>query len=204
VGVSVGERLRFTGRVKTLDGEHVLKNGMTKTVAEITKGGNLRLDNGWVIPKEAGHIRHGYVETSFGSQGSTVHRAIVAANSLSGRAANQEMAYVASTRAKERVTIFTDDKESLREAIQASSHKPLALDMKLSQPAARPQDRQERHQERRRRLAVLERTRAQWNGPAPARPQPERPRPGGGNHKARTHSERARSEQQERGMDHGR
>ena len=69
IALAKGDVLRFTGTVKTLDGEHSLRNGHLRTVAEITPGGHIRLDNGWLIGKDAGHFRYGYVETSFGSQG---------------------------------------------------------------------------------------------------------------------------------------
>ena len=36
-----------------------LKNGAVKTIAGFTEGGNLRLDNGWVVSKDAGHFRLG-------------------------------------------------------------------------------------------------------------------------------------------------
>lgn len=172
-----GDRIRFTGTVKTLDGGHALKNGMTKTVAEITPGGNLRLDNGWVISGKAGHIRHGYVETSFGSQGSTVQRTIVSLCAQSGKAANQEMAYVASTRSKERMTLYTDAKDDIREAIVRSSKKPLALDMPVAAETPHPAkavDKQQQQRERQRRLAVIERVRAAWHQVRPQKPQKQR------------------------------
>lgn len=178
IRLAEGDRIRFTGQVKTLDGQHTLKNGMTKAIAEITPGGNLRLDNGWVIAGAAGFIRHGYVETSIGSQGSTVQRVIVAADSESGKAANREMAYVASTRAKDRVTLYTDDKDFLRDAIQTSSHKRLALDLpEPERPPSRPPVRRNLHGERKRRLALTERARAAWERMMPGRNkqhQPER------------------------------
>ena len=183
VALAEGDRIRFTGTVKTLDGGHTLKNGMTKTVAEITPGGNLRLDNGWVVSGKAGHIRHGYVETSFGSQGSTVQRTIVALSSQSGKAANQEMAYVASTRSKERMTLYTDAKDEIREAIIRSSKKPLALDMPVPEETQRQAsvvDKQRQQRERQRRLSAIERVRAAW---AQVRPQ--------------------ESKRQERQVDHG-
>jgi hypothetical protein len=76
IALAVGDRIRFTGNVKTLDGRHTLKNGNAHTVAGFTPKG-IRLDNGWIIPNDAGHFRHGVVETSFGSQGRTVQRVIL-------------------------------------------------------------------------------------------------------------------------------
>ena len=38
IALAEGDKIRFTGTVKTLDGEHKLSNGSTKTVAGFTPG----------------------------------------------------------------------------------------------------------------------------------------------------------------------
>jgi conjugative relaxase-like TrwC/TraI family protein len=156
-----GDLLRFTGTVKSLDGKHTLKNGMTKTVAGFTGNGNIRLDNGWEVAADAGLWRHGYVETSFGSQGSTVQRAILAMSSMSLPATNQEQMYVSSSRAKERMTLYTDSKEDVREGIQRSSRKLLASDMPAAK-GSQAKDRLHRHRDQKRRLTIIDRVRAVW------------------------------------------
>ena len=80
--------------MKTLDGEHTLKNGKMHTIAGFTPGGNIRLDNGWLVSKDAGHFRHGFVETSIGSQGRTVQRVLLGMSAASTGAMNQEQMYV--------------------------------------------------------------------------------------------------------------
>lgn len=159
IDLAEGDRLRFTGTVKSMDGKHTLKNGMTKTIAGFTDDGDIRLDNGWIVAADAGLFRHGYVETSFGSQGSTVQRAILAMSSASLPATNQEQMYVSASRAKERMTLYTDSKDDVRDAIGRSSKKLLASDL----PDARrvkPADR--RRQDHKRRLGVIDRVRAAW------------------------------------------
>ena len=64
IALAKGDQIRFTGTVKTLDGKHKLYNGASKTVAGFTKAGDIKLDNGWVVSKDAGHFRSGFVETS--------------------------------------------------------------------------------------------------------------------------------------------
>jgi conjugative relaxase-like TrwC/TraI family protein len=206
IAVATGDILRFTGTVKTKDDEHTLRNGSTYAVAEITKGGDLRLANGWLVGKDAGHFRHGFVDTSFSSQGKTVHRTILAMSAASLGATNAEQLYVSSSRATERMTLYTDDKTAVRDAVQRSSRKAAALDLLAERPApkANPRERARQNVARRARQAVIDRFRAAWNGPSTERPQPERPGPGGGNRQARTHSERVRDEQQERGMSYER
>lgn len=175
IRLAAGDVIRFTGTVKTRDGEHTLRNGSTHTVAEITPGGNIRLDNGWVVGKDAGHFRHGYVDTSFSSQGKTVDRAILAMSSASLGAINAEQMYVSSSRARRRMTLYTDDKEAVREAIQESSKKLVALDLRdvRPKPAPKRNDRLKKHLERLRRQAVLDRSRAAWL-PPPIQGQVER------------------------------
>jgi hypothetical protein len=71
--------------------------------------------------------------------------------------------YVSSSRAKERMTLYTDDKEAVREAIQRSSRKLVALDLTLPDTARAGN-------ERRRRQGVLNRVRAAWPAPRHQRP----------------------------------
>jgi conjugative relaxase-like TrwC/TraI family protein len=173
IRLAAGDVIRFTGTVKTRDGEHTLRNGSTHAVAEITPGGNIRLDNGWVVGKDAGHFRFGYVDTSFSSQGKTVDRAILAMSSASLGATNSEQMYVSSSRARRRMTLYTDDKEAVREAIQESSRKLVALDLRDVPPKPTRNDRLKQHLERERRLAAIARAQAAWL-PPPIQHQPER------------------------------
>jgi ATP-dependent exoDNAse (exonuclease V) alpha subunit len=163
IALAAGDHIRFTGTVKTIDGQHTLKNGMTQAVAEITPGGNIRLDNSWVIGKEAGHLRHGYVQTSFGSQGRTVHRVILGMAAASSPAMNQEQLYVSASRAKQWIRLDTDDKDEIREAVRRSSQKLAALDLRPRRPEAGTWERLRKHRVRRRRLAAIGRMRAAWD-----------------------------------------
>lgn len=172
IALAAGDKLRFTGTVKTRDGKHKLSNGSTRTVAGFTPGGDLRLDNGWVVPADAGHFRSGFVETSFGAQGRTVQRAILAVAADSLPATNQEQMYVSSSRARERMTLYTDDKAAVRRAVGRSSRKLAATDLLANQRQMADAMRQQ--QARRRRLRFLDRMRAAWQAVPPRRPQPER------------------------------
>ena len=195
IRLAAGDVIRFTGTVKTRDGEHTLRNGSTHAVREITPGGNIRLDNGWLVGKDAGHFRHGFVDTSFSSQGKTVDLAILAMSAASLGATNAEQMYVSSSRAKHRMTLYTDDKDAVREAIAESSQKLVALDLRDRPAEPKPGDRLKKHMERLRRLAVVDRVRAAWSAPRrPQGPTPHRPGPGSG--PSTTYAERLRAEQQ--------
>ena len=172
ISLAAGDRIRFTGTVKTLDGEHTLKNGMAHTVAGFTPKG-ITLDNGWVVPADAGHFRHGFVETSFGAQGRTVQRVILGMSSHSIPAMNMENLYVSASRAKEWIRLYTDDKAEIRGAVKRSSQKLAALDLRPKRPVlvAKPRGPLHKHMARRRRLSVINWMRAAWNR---TRPQPQK------------------------------
>jgi conjugative relaxase-like TrwC/TraI family protein len=173
IRLAAGDKLRFTGTVKTADGEHTLKNGAVKSVAGFTKGGDFRLDNGWVVPADAGHFRHGFVDTSFGSQGKTVQRVLLGMAAASAPAMNQEQIYVSASRGKQRMTLYTDSKEDVREAIQQSSQKLAALDLR-QMPKPGLAERLKKLLERRRRRASIDRMRSAWDRQDRSSPFPPR------------------------------
>jgi ATP-dependent exoDNAse (exonuclease V) alpha subunit len=120
VALAVGDRVRITAGGKTKDGKHRLNNGSLLTVERFTKRGDLVVDHGWVVDRDFGHLTHGYVATSHASQGITVDKVYVGMSSESFPATSQRSAYVALTRGKEQVQVFTDDrKELLRAASRA-------------------------------------------------------------------------------------
>lgn len=196
IPLSVHDVLRFTGTVHTLGSDHTIKNGDAHAVAGFTDAGNIRLDNGWVIAKDAGHFRHGFVETSIGSQGRTVRHVLLGMSAAAGRAAiNMQQLYVSASRAWDRLRLYTDDKEEVRDAIQKDSQKLLALDVKAARSAEMAEERRRAEIARRQRLSVLQRMRAAWQR---SRSRPDRHPP------TLTHAARQRARQQERESGHAR
>jgi conjugative relaxase-like TrwC/TraI family protein len=175
--LAAGDVIRFTGTVKTRDGDHKLSNGMAKTVAGFTEGGDIRLDNGWIVAADAGLFRHGFVETSFGSQGRTLERVILGMASSSLGATNTEQLYVSASRAKEWLRLYTDAKADVRDAVQRSSQKLAAVDLvglpKEEKPKASRWEKLQKLLSWRRRREWYERTRAAWERSSF---KPERPR----------------------------
>lgn len=164
IALAEGDVIRFTAGGKTADGKHRLNNGTAYRVEGFAPQGDIRLANGWVVARDFGHFRHGYVETSFGSQGKTVHRVIVGQSSQSFPASNMEQIYVSASRAREMLRLYTDDKEELREAIARSSAKLAATDLIAGKTAqARPRPRKRAywrdHLARSQRAAILSRAR---------------------------------------------
>jgi conjugative relaxase-like TrwC/TraI family protein len=84
VALAVGDRVRITANGKTRDG-HRLNNGETLTLAGFSKEGDLIDQRDWVIPKDYGHLRHGYATTSIAAQSRSVEQVLLALGSLSAR-----------------------------------------------------------------------------------------------------------------------
>ncbi len=134
ITLSPGDKVRITQNGFTRDGQR-LNNGDLKQVQSFTKNGDLKLANGWVIPKEYGNLAHGYCVTSYASQSKGVDRVFIAESSESFRAADRQQFYVSVSRFKEALIIYTDDKQQLLEAVSKSSARPLATDLLIMEAA---------------------------------------------------------------------
>jgi len=134
IRLAEGDLIRITkgGTV----GKHRLNNGDVFQLKGFTPAGHLQLSNGWVLDKSFGHIDYGLVNTSQKSQGKTVDRAFVAIAEQSLPAVSQESFYVSASRAKHQVTVYTDNKDALQEAIQKSDPRLTATEL-LGMPGRR-------------------------------------------------------------------
>jgi conjugative relaxase-like TrwC/TraI family protein len=128
IALAAGDWLRITQNGFTKEKQR-LNNGDLKQVKGFTKDGDIKLVNGWVVSKDYGNLTHGYCLTSYGSQSKGVDGVFVAESSESFRAADREQFYVSASRFKEALTIYTDDKHQLLEAVRKSSHRPSATDL---------------------------------------------------------------------------
>jgi conjugative relaxase-like TrwC/TraI family protein len=159
LSIAEGDKLRITQngyvpetRPGMRGGKTRLNNGSIYDVAGFTEAGDIKLSNGFVVPKNYGSLTHGYVVTSHASQGKTVDKVLVALGSESFAAANREQFYVSVSRGRESVKLYTDDKEAMMEAVQGSSARLSATELMQAQSAAVV------HQKAvRRRLAELDR-----------------------------------------------
>jgi conjugative relaxase-like TrwC/TraI family protein len=117
LALGVGDRIRVTAGGKTRDGKHRLNNGSLLSVQGFTARGDIIVDHGWVIDRDFGHLTHGYCVTSHASQGVTVDKVFIGVSSESLPATDRRTGYVAVTRGKEQVQIFTDDRKELLKAV---------------------------------------------------------------------------------------
>lgn len=124
-----GELLRITQNGKSHCGKHRLHNGTVHQMKGFTPDGDLLLSNGWVVARGFGHLAHGYVSTSHASQGRTVDRVLIAEGRESLNAANRQQFYVSVSRGREIVTIYTEDKEALKRAVERSGQRLSATEL---------------------------------------------------------------------------
>ena len=117
IELAPGDLVRVTANGKSADGQHRLNNGGTYTVAGFTRTGDVKLTNGWTIDKGFGHLAPGYVTTAHAAQGRTVDRVLVVASAASYPAMNRENFYVAASRARRGISVWTDDKQELAERV---------------------------------------------------------------------------------------
>jgi conjugative relaxase-like TrwC/TraI family protein len=145
--LAAGDRLRIAQNGTAADGKGRLLNGSLHRVAAFDRCGNIVLDSGPAVPKDFGHLAHGYCATSHASQGKTVDRVFVAVGRESFAAASKEQFYVSVSRARESATIYCEDKRELLDAVGRSSTRMTATEL-----AATPKSAAERQPSRLARL----------------------------------------------------
>lgn len=143
IGIAPGDKIVTNKGGRGLNGERI-NNGSLHAVDGFTVSGDIRLENGLVIPRDFMHFNHGYATTSYVAQGKSAHKVIVAESSDSFPAGSREQWYVSVSRGMKEVQVYTDDGEELRDAVNRSSQRMAALDLeKATEPlAATPPERE--------------------------------------------------------------
>lgn len=131
--LAYGDQVRITQNGYSLD-NHRLNNGAVYRVKGFTDEKNIILENDWVLPNDYGNLAHGYCVTSHASQGKTVDRVFLAQSADSFSASSREQFYVSVSRGREKVTIYTDDKNALKESIRGSGARLSATELTQETP----------------------------------------------------------------------
>jgi conjugative relaxase-like TrwC/TraI family protein len=103
-------------------------NGELVTVKEI-RDGNLLLEDGRTITEDIKSFDYGYVSTSYSSQGKTCDHVIVAMTNAGGRALSQEQFYVSTSRGRDGIDIFIEDKEYIKARIEELGDRPFNFEV---------------------------------------------------------------------------
>jgi conjugative relaxase-like TrwC/TraI family protein len=124
-----GDRIQFRAPFT----EKRIANGELATIATIgDEELTVRLDSGREVSFEKEkfrHLDHGYAVTSHSSQGTTVDRVLINADTQESRVLlNDRMGYVAVSRAREDAIIYTNSIEGLRDALDRRVDKEMALE----------------------------------------------------------------------------
>jgi conjugative relaxase-like TrwC/TraI family protein len=124
-----GDRIQFRAPFT----EKRIANGELATIAKIgDEEMTVKLDSGREVSFDRDHFRHidhGYAVTSHSSQGTTVDRVLINADTSESRALlNDRMGYVAVSRAREDAIIYTNSIEELRGALDRRVDKEMAVE----------------------------------------------------------------------------
>ena len=131
IEISVGERLQMKFNGKSIEGRPIA-NGELVTVQKVRPDGTLVVKDDAGAAKTLSSMQRlfnlGYAVTSYASQGKTVDTVLVSDAGCQAVADSRHW-YVAISRARKRVKIYTEDKEALRLNIETIGERPLALDL---------------------------------------------------------------------------
>jgi ATP-dependent exoDNAse (exonuclease V) alpha subunit len=127
--LAVGDRIRFRAPDRALK----VANGQFATIAAMDEARTiLRTDAGREVSASLNRLRHidyGYASTSHSSQGATVDRVIVNIDALrSIELVNRKQFYVSISRARDQISVYTDDGVALRHAVEGNREKSVALE----------------------------------------------------------------------------
>lgn len=132
---SEGDRIQFRASLeRTGKANNQVVNGELGTIRKIEGPRfHIETESGRVIAVDVTkfqHLDHGYAVTSYSSQGQTVDRVIVNADTReSAVLLNRRMAYVALSRAREEGLVFTNSMDDLTVALERRQDKAMALEV---------------------------------------------------------------------------
>ncbi len=130
--IGVGDRLQLKFNGSSVEGAP-LSNGELVTVRSVRPNGTLLVEDESGTRKTLAAAQRlfnrGYAVTSYASQGKTVDT-VLFADAANRAATNRNQWYVAISRGRKRVVVFTPDKDELRANIRRLGERELALELK--------------------------------------------------------------------------
>lgn len=133
IGLSKGDTVRIT-RNGFDEEKRRLNNGQVLEVHSVRKNGNVLLRHPtskttYALKQDYGHLTHAHCITSHAAQGQTVDEVFIAQPAATFPATDAKQFYVSVSRARERVRIYTDDKEALLEHAAELGERQSALEL---------------------------------------------------------------------------
>ncbi len=132
LGLSVGDAVAVTRNGFDAN-KQSLNNGQLLTVLGVDKetitAGAADGATEYRLPATFGHLRHAYCMTSYSSQSVTVDEVFIAQNTESPAAASLKQFYVSCSRGRDRLHIYTDNKEVLLAQVSQSGNRMSAMEL---------------------------------------------------------------------------
>ncbi|SFA54819.1 conjugative relaxase domain-containing protein, TrwC/TraI family [Pedobacter suwonensis] len=131
--LSKGDKVRITQNSYDVKGKRV-DNGQALQLKRINNEGcpiyvSEKSDTEYQFEKDFGHIDYNYCTTSHASQGHTVDETFVSMPVSTLMAADSKQFYVSTSRGKEAVHIYTDDKVELLKIVQVDKKELSAIEL---------------------------------------------------------------------------
>lgn len=131
IQLAKGDHIRLTNNAMSLQGTK-MANGTSYQIRGFNKRG-IELSNDKIIPNDLYHLRYGYCDTSFSSQGKDAHTVLVSMSELSQGGINEQSFYVGVSRGTRQLKLITNDKDSLKKSIMRSTDRLTARDIAKGQ-----------------------------------------------------------------------
>jgi conjugative relaxase-like TrwC/TraI family protein len=133
IKLTQGDLIRITTNTTNEQGKKLL-SGSSYAIKSITTDPNtnsnqITLDNDWTLPKNFGHLAHGYTSTSYASQRRTVKHLIISQSEMSLPASSFQQGYVPASRGKASISWYTDNKEALKKALGVMQQREFGVDV---------------------------------------------------------------------------
>lgn len=137
IALAKGDKIRVTHPGYDQEKRH-METGQILDVAAVRKDGRITLENRtskqqYHIDKNFGHIDHAHCMTSYAAQGKTVDQVLIAQSAVTFPATNSQQFYVSASRARQGITIYTDDKAELLNHAQRPGERSAALELTAMQ-----------------------------------------------------------------------
>jgi conjugative relaxase-like TrwC/TraI family protein len=126
IGVAPGEKLLLRGKCPAAR----LSTGDVVEVEKINPDRSLQLKTGQTLPADFRLFDHGYCLTSHGSQGKKAQVSVSVMGEAGLRSAKAREAYVAHSRFREKIAVFTTNPEKAREVFQKAGQRLLAKEVR--------------------------------------------------------------------------
>lgn len=130
ISIAKGDTIRFTQNGFAKGKKHRLNNGAIYQIGGFTKDGDIKLNNGWIVDKNHANLNLGYCTTAHAAQGKSVDKVLIGQGEDSfGKASSQEGFYVAVSRGKQALSIYTSDKNELLRQVSKTSTRQTATEL---------------------------------------------------------------------------